>query len=101
MIKLYESDVDRISFSLYDGDDQYKEFESIRNRLGLTEEKMLLRRQYYDDGNFGMTIFNRVDLVNLNRFRIEGNDLIEIDRLPMKSRAIILFLSYYRLIVVR
>ncbi|MGE3609185.1 MAG: SPASM domain-containing protein [Bacteriovoracaceae bacterium] len=79
----YEAGIDRINFSLYDGPKQMEEFLNIRKELGLNEDQMNLRRRYFEDGNFGMTISNRAGLINSNEYRDEKEE--EIVELPLKA----------------
>ena len=83
LMEYYTAGIDRINFSLYDGPKQFEEFTTIRNNLGLSQDQMNLRRRYFEDGNFGMTISNRAGLINSNEYRdVNEKEIVE---LPLKS----------------
>ena len=83
--RLYESGVDRIQFSLYDDDNQFEEFVQIRTRGKFNDHEMSLRRRYYKDGNYGLTVSNRAGLVESNEYRAETEAPIVLSELPMSK----------------
>ena len=44
------------------------EFSKLRDEVNLTSSQVLLRRRYYEDGNYGINMTNRGGLVNSNAF---------------------------------
>lgn len=82
LLALYEAGIDKVQFSLYDNEAQYVEFEQKRDRLGLTEDQMGLRRRFFQEGNFGMTISNRAGLVDSNSYRDKAELAVEL--LPLR-----------------
>jgi radical SAM protein with 4Fe4S-binding SPASM domain len=83
LMSYFDAGMDKISFSLYDGPEQMEEFKSIRKKLNLSEDMMVLRRRYLQDGNFGMTISNRAGLIDSNEYR--DNEETAITELPLKT----------------
>ena len=67
---VFDASLDEMKISLYDGAGQIEHFNSIINPTGL-KDKVVLRRRYYQDGNYGLTISNRGGLVDSNKFRDE------------------------------
>ena len=65
---LFRSGLDTISISMYDGPHQIAEFSKLRDEVNLTSSQVLLRRRYYEDGNYGINMTNRGGLVNSNAF---------------------------------
>ncbi len=73
LTRLFDSGLDTLSISLYDGPEQIEEFESLRDSAGLDSSQVLLRRRYYADGNYGINMTNRGGLVDSESFqRLEG-----------------------------
>ena len=66
---LFDSGLDTLSISMYDGPQQIEQFSSLRSEVGLTDSQVLLRRRYYQDGNFGINMTNRGGLVDSDAFR--------------------------------
>lgn len=69
--ELFRRGLDSISISIYDGPDAMIHFQKIiashRSLMG----KVILRRRFFLDGNWGMTVSNRTGLVDSNAFRDE------------------------------
>jgi radical SAM protein with 4Fe4S-binding SPASM domain len=85
LAQLYESGIDRIQFSLYDDEKQYHEFIEKRERGGYTEAQMSVRRRYYQNGDYGMTISNRTGLIDSNQYRAETDSSVGVNLLPLKQ----------------
>ena len=81
--KLYEAGLDTINISMYDGKHQITYFENIRLEADVPKDVVVTRRRYFEDGNYGITISNRVGLVDSNEYRDENEEAI-ID-LPLKQ----------------
>lgn len=92
--KLYESGLDTINISMYDGSHQIEYFNNIRIEAGVPEDAIVLRRRYYENGNYGITISNRVGLVDSNEFRDENE--ISITELPLKE---VCYYPFYMILV--
>ena len=56
--------------------------------------QVILRRRYYEDGNYGMTISNRSGLIDSNKYRDENED--KIVELPLKRRC---FYPFYTTLI--
>lgn len=74
--KLYESGLDTINISMYDGSHQIEYFNNIVKEANIPKEVVVLRRRYFEDGNYGITISNRVGLVDSNEYRDENEEAI-------------------------
>jgi|TARA_B100001971_G_scaffold160939_1_gene150970 radical SAM protein with 4Fe4S-binding SPASM domain len=96
LMELLSNGVDQVQFSLYDDAAQYQEFIAIRDRLGFTEEQMMLRRRYFENGNFNLTISNRAGLVDSNEFRSLDEQKVERETLPLKKRC---FYPFYQIAI--
>jgi radical SAM protein with 4Fe4S-binding SPASM domain len=81
LIALFDSGVDRVNLSLYDGPQQFVEFTEIRKRCGLSTDQIKLRRRYQEGGNYGISISNRAGLVDSNSYRDEKE--VPITELPL------------------
>ena len=69
LISLFESGLDAISISIYDGPTQMEYFRKMIRGLKLDDSKVNLRRRYFEDNNYGMTISNRAGLIDSNEYR--------------------------------
>lgn len=74
--RLYTSGLDTINISMYDGAHQIEHFNSMREEADIPEDMIVLRRRYFEDGNYGITISNRVGLVDSNEYRDEKEEAI-------------------------
>jgi radical SAM protein with 4Fe4S-binding SPASM domain len=72
--ELFDSGLDTVSISMYDGFHQIEFFSKISCKLGLNKDQMVLRRRYFEDGNYGLTITNRGGLVDSNKYRSDKED---------------------------
>jgi len=77
MEKLFKSGLDVICVSLYDGPHQFDYFNKMKAELGLSDSKMLLRRRYYQNGDYGLIISNRGGLVDSNQYRDKSESSVE------------------------
>ena len=69
--KLYESGLDRIQISLYDGEEQHLEFVELGKSLNLTSNQYVLRPRYLpEEKNFGITLSNRGGMMENAEFKI-------------------------------
>ncbi|SFV75416.1 BtrN protein [hydrothermal vent metagenome] len=67
--KLYASGLDTINISMYDGPHQIEYFEQMRKEANVPKDGIVLRRRYFENGNYGITISNRVGLIDSNKYR--------------------------------
>ena len=81
--KLFRSGLDTISISMYDGAEQKEYFGKMMKSLSLDETQVVLRRRYYEDGNYGITISNRAGIVDSNEYRDESEE--SVTSLPLKK----------------
>ena len=91
---IFDAGLDAINISMYDGEHQIQHFNTMAKSCSLDDSQMILRRRYFQDGNYGMTISNRTGLVDSNEFRDEKEHSI-ID-LPLKSKC---YYPFYMILV--
>jgi radical SAM protein with 4Fe4S-binding SPASM domain len=89
---LFNNGLDTISISMYDGPHQVEHFSKIKTELGLREDQIILRRRYYENENYGLTISNRAGLIDSNKFR-SGKDK-KVIKLPLRK---VCFYPFYML----
>lgn len=70
--RLFDSGLDALYISMYDGSHQIEKFTKMGESLGLTKDQLVLRRRYLQDGNYGLVLSNRSGLLNTDRFVQEG-----------------------------
>ncbi len=83
--RLFDSGLKAISISLYDGEHQLDDFQELKIKAKLSDDQVILRRRYLDNGNYGMIISNRGGLIESNKFRDEKEDFISREDLPLKK----------------
>ena len=89
---LFINGLDTISISLYDGPQQVEYFNKMQAELGLRADQMILRRRYYLNGDYGLTISNRAGLIDSNEFRSEKDK--KVFKLPLRKSC---FYPFYML----
>jgi organic radical activating enzyme len=70
---LFSAGLDTLSISMYDGPQQIAEFSLLREEAGLKPSQVLLRRRYFEDGNYGINMTNRGGLVDSDAFQVVSN----------------------------
>ena len=69
--KLYESGLDRLQLSLYDGKEQHLKFIKLGKKLNLTNDNYVLRARYLpEEKNFGITLSNRGGMLENAEYKI-------------------------------
>jgi len=68
LLSLFTAGLDTLSISMYDGPHQIEEFTNLRKKARLDSSQVLLRRRYFEDGNFGINMTNRGGLVDSDAF---------------------------------
>ena len=94
--KLFDSGLDVLSVSIYDGPEEHKKFKEIIQESGFSNGQIILRRRYEQGDNYGMTISNRAGLVNSNQYRSKGDEIIDINTLPLERRC---YYPFYQMVV--
>ncbi len=69
LASLFDAGLDTLSISMYDGPHQINIFSELRKKVGLDPSQILLRRRYFQDGNYGINMTNRGGLVNSDLFQ--------------------------------
>lgn len=91
--KLYESGLDVIRVSLYDGPHQTKIFEDLRTKMSLDTNQFMLRERFLGpDQSFGLTISNRAGSVKLKTDYFELKPLEE----PLKKSC---YYPFYKVLI--
>ena len=87
---LFDSGLDTISISMYDGSHQIKQFSMLRDEARLTSEQVLLRRRYFKDGNYGINMTNRGGLVDSDAFGPSNKDSPQMEvRISLSNKSVI------------
>jgi radical SAM protein with 4Fe4S-binding SPASM domain len=94
LVSVFDAGLDALSISMYDGAHQIEKFDAMRKEANLDEKQVILRRRYFEDGNYGMTVSNRVGLVESNNFRDKAESSVQ--ELPLKK---VCFYPFYMLLV--
>ncbi len=69
--KIYDSGLDRLQISLYDGIDQHEKFIRLGEKMKLTSDKFILRARYLpEEKNFGITLSNRGGMLKNAEYKI-------------------------------
>lgn len=92
--KLFEAGLDTINISMYDGAHQIEHFTNMRLKANVGEDGVVLRRRYFENGNYGITISNRAGLVDSNEYRDENEE--SINELPLKQ---VCYYPFYMILV--
>ena len=80
---MFENGLDAILISMYDNAKQIEKFSKMMKEANLDESQVILRRRYYEDGNYGITVSNRGGLINTDKFRDENE--AKVESLPLKK----------------
>ena len=94
--KLFESGLDVLSISVYDGEKEFKKFENIIKNFDIKNSKIILRRRYKLDGNYGITFSNRAGLVDTNKFKSKNEVKIDVSKLPLQKNC---FYPFYQIVI--
>ncbi len=94
--KLFDSGLDVLSISVYDGPKEYDTFKTIIDKKGFNDGQVVLRRRYKSDGNYGLTISNRSGLIDSNKYRDESEANIVAAELPLKKAC---YYPFYQMVV--
>ena len=66
ILKLYNSNVNKLLISLYDGPEQVTKFKKMREKSGVPEDFMILRERWFGpDKDFGLKLTNRTGTIDL------------------------------------
>ena len=71
--KLFESGLNKILISVYDGKEDALKFEDLCINANLNQDQYIIRHRYYsEDQDFGITLSNRAGLMNKAEYKIES-----------------------------
>jgi radical SAM protein with 4Fe4S-binding SPASM domain len=91
--KLFDSGLNRILISAYDGKDQAESFEKLCKSLKLSEKQFIVRHRYYSkEENFGITLSNRAGMMENAEYKIKS--LSESLKQPCFIPSYTFFLDY-------
>jgi len=69
--KIFDSGLDRLQISLYDGEDQFEKLQKLGKNLELNDFQYVLRKRYLpEEKNFGITISNRGGMLTNSLYKI-------------------------------
>ena len=69
--KIYDSGLDRLQISLYDGEEQFEKYQKLGEKLNLDEEQYVLRKRYLpEEQDFGITLSNRGGMLTESEYKI-------------------------------
>jgi radical SAM protein with 4Fe4S-binding SPASM domain len=91
---LYNAGLDTASVSMYDGAHQIEHFGTMIKDAQIPQDMVVLRRRYYEDGNYGMTISNRSGLIDSDSYRDANEEGIQ--ELPLKEQC---YYPFYMILV--
>ena len=94
LMKLFESGLDTISISIYDGPQQVEHFKNMIVKLNIPRKKVNLRRRYFEQNNFGLTVSNRAGLINSNKYRDRNEE--KITKLPLCGNC---YYPFYQMVI--
>ena len=90
---LFESGLNTIRFSLYDGEEQYKKMIRMKSNFGYNDEQIILRKRYLNsENNFGMTLSNRAGALDISKLGANYKG----QQLPLNSPC---FYPFYKLMI--
>ena len=68
---LFESGLDVLLISAYDGPEQIIKFQNMMERIKVDKQKFVIRKRYYgEDKDFGLTISNRAGNLTNSEYKI-------------------------------
>ena len=91
---IFDAGLDAISISMYDGDHQIEYFNKMAEKINLDNTQVILRRRYFKEGNYGITISNRSGLIDSNEYRDKNEN--KITQLPLKNKC---YYPFYMILV--
>jgi radical SAM protein with 4Fe4S-binding SPASM domain len=90
----FDAGLHSINLSLYDGPQQFDEFNAMIERTGLKDKKIFLRRRFFQDGNYGLTVSSRGGEIDSNKFRSDKEE--QVVELPLKR---VCYYPFYMVLV--
>ena len=91
--RLFESGLNKILISAYDGKEESEKLEDLCMQANLTEKQYIVRHRYYsEDKDFGITLSNRSGLMTNAEFKIDA--LTEPLKKPCYIPSYTFFLDY-------
>ena len=94
--KLFDSGLDVLSVSIYDGQEEFDYFEKMVKYFNIKNGKIILRRRYLLDDNYGITFSNRAGLVDTQKFKSINEEKLNINNLPLQRNC---FYPFYQMVV--
>lgn len=94
MKTLFDSGLDTINISLYDGLHQFEHFNAMMSDPEFPKKKVVLRRRYYEENNWGISISNRAGLIDSNKYRDKNEK--KITELPLMKNC---FYPFYQTLI--
>ena len=96
LLGLYESGLDTIVISVYDGIEEYKMFECMQHENNLTDDSFIVRRRYFDEkkNDYGIIFSNRSGTVDVKSFINQDDSLDE--NMPLQR---VCYYPFYQIMI--
>ncbi len=93
--KLFESGLDTLLISVYDGKKEFEEFKNLIRRNNV-KDNVILRRRYYDGSNYGIIFSNRGGLVDTTEFVEKADEPTPQAKLPLMRTC---YYPFYQMVI--
>ena len=96
LLSLYDSGLDTVVISVYDGIEEFKFFEQIQTKYKISHEKYQIRRRYFDkkSGDYGIIFSNRSGTIDIKNY--VGQDDALDNSLPLQKNC---FYPFYQTMI--
>ena len=65
---IFAAGLSTLCISVYDGQEEFDRFASLRDEWGFTESQIVLRRRFYQDANYGFVFSNRSGCIKSDKY---------------------------------
>jgi radical SAM protein with 4Fe4S-binding SPASM domain len=86
---LFESGLNTLNISMYDGKEQIQSFEKMIKEAGVQKSNVILRRRYLEDGNYGITLTNKCGAIDIG-------EIAPVEELPLQK---VCYYPFYHMMV--
>ena len=81
---IFAAGLSYVSVSLYDGPEQFRKFEKVIEEAGVDPDRVILKRRFLQEGNYGIYFSNRGGMIDVDEYREEAS-AGETHDLPLKK----------------